>query len=431
MKQKKVFLLVLAPLLYGGCGIFGELDWGALLGGGLKITYNLNGGEGTAPQDSNTYSKGTRVTAQIAPVNAAPPEGATAFYGWSTAPDGYGEFHAAESAFTLMESTKLYALWEGDGTNPDHPKLGSTKDDLLAIGQEENFALVADIDDMDTTLFPSDHAAFTGIFDGRGHTITLNVNKATTYQTQIMYAGLFNFVYGTAIIKNVHVTGSISLSNSASHVYAGGLVGIAMTGSDVQIINCISSVNITHNAPQVDSYLIIGGILGAFYGTVSIKHCYAMGSIFSDVTNSLANKPTNVYVGGIVGRETGGSNGALTLEKSVSLEQRMGWTTAGTITNLTTKSVRLIAGGDVFAVISGNYGVSGTGKIRQNTSEEVLQTPNEVLDGTTVTAADARDDSWWRETAGWEEVWGGENPTTDKPWEWDREAGRPRLHKFN
>ena len=88
--------------------------------------------------------------------------------------------------------------------------------------------------------------AFSGTFDGKGHTIedmSANVTSG--------YAGLFGNVRGT--VKNVQVTGSVTASGNVRA--AGGIVGYSAGGT---VQNCLSKVNIS--APQVNCP--VGGVVG-------------------------------------------------------------------------------------------------------------------------------------------------------------------------
>ena len=71
---------------------------------------------------------------------------------------------------------------------------------------------------------------FSGIFQGNGHTMTLDMNTSSNY------GGPFHIAAGS--INNLHVTGILRTSGQ----YAGGVVGFATGGTD--LYNCWSSVTI-------------------------------------------------------------------------------------------------------------------------------------------------------------------------------------------
>ena len=430
MKHRQL-LLAVSALLLGGCGIFGELDWGALIGT-LKITYNLNGGGGAVPLDSNTYSKGTRVTAQSAPANGSPPTGAASFYGWSTTADGYGEFHPANSGFTIMKDTTLYALWQGDGTNANYPKLGSTKDDLKAIDRNDHFALVSDVNDMDDVIQPSSYSRFSGTFDGRGHTVTLDIHK--TGDVKPRHIGLFDALFDYAEIKNLHVTGTITVEDTntspGSTISVGGIAG--MSGMDtITMKNCMANVNITVKSSAVRQF--VGALAGGADGFMA-AHCYTSGTITT--TNNFLQSGGGLHgaggIAGVFGSRIGVVPGQI--ENMVSLTDITSVTTGHEANSGRVDAHRLFGGVNPGATngatFTNNYGlgiVSRTDKYGPVTTTY----PNIDFDGLDVTQADIEKEAWWRTTAGWESVWGGDKPTPDKPWVWDVAAKRPRLHKFD
>lgn len=71
------------------------------------LTYNANGGTGTAPE-GGTYNYGAQVT--VADDNGLVKSGFV-FGGWNTASDGTGTTYAPESKITIAGDTILYAKW--------------------------------------------------------------------------------------------------------------------------------------------------------------------------------------------------------------------------------------------------------------------------------------------------------------------------------
>ena len=74
---------------------------------------------------------------------------------------------------------------------------------------------------------------YRGIFDGNGHTLTININYNTSYQSPFRYVG-------NATFRNLHTAGTIQTTAQ----YAGGLIGYITNGSNVTIENCRSSMTI-------------------------------------------------------------------------------------------------------------------------------------------------------------------------------------------
>ena len=179
-----------------------------------------------------------------------------------------------------------------------------------------NITLTADIDlkGIDwTPIGKDDNKAYTGTFNGGGHTITgLTVTGSNEYAglfgrigsggkvmnvklegVQIesdnemsAVGGVVGYSYGN--IENCSVSGSVS-SNST----AGGVVGAQLSGS---ITGCNTSAT-------VKGVTYAGGIAGYTNGGGSLTGCYATDSI------SFENNTTNAAgAGGVVG-----SNGSSTL----------------------------------------------------------------------------------------------------------------------
>jgi hypothetical protein len=415
--------LALAVLLGGGCTP-GENEDSAVHPQVIQVIYDLNGGTGTAPVDPNSYSAGNTVTTLDGAGLTAPVD--TTFYGWSTSADGYGHVYAAGAAFTITGNTTLYALWNGDGTNALYPKLISTKAELTALTQHDHAALIADISGVDTVI-PGPDTVFEGTFDGRGHTVTVNLTSAAGN----VFFGLFRTIYGNAVVKNLHVTGAINLNVTGSdsrNFYAGGIAGASMGAAKLR--NCVSTVNLTVNA--VGSPLQVGGLVGAAATGIDASYCNFSGTIHSTSPNSRSGDYHNA--GGIVGGASLSSNIPVNISRTVSLYD-ITWENSARAYAASNDGARGImgglGGGTLSGTISDNYAL-GRITMRDKNGDVTTQSDQASWDGTTIDpASDVDSETWWRTTAGWETVWGGDNPTTDKPWVWDAVAKRPKLHKFD
>ena len=126
-----------------------------------------------------------------------------------------------------------------------------------------------------------DAAYYRGIFDGNGHTITLNYNAgAQTFAP-------FRFV-GNATIRNLHTAGTINTNSQ----FASGLIGQVVAGSTVSIESCRSSVTINSS---VNGDATNGGFISVINATDSkaiFRNCKFDGSFEGE--NSSCN-------GGFVG----------------------------------------------------------------------------------------------------------------------------------
>ena len=171
----------------------------------------------------------------------------------------------------------------GSGTETD-PYQISTADQLKlfrdivngAGGQTQNrgayAVLTADIDlnnEPWTPIGPDGDSAYTGTFDGQGHTVK---NLSVTVNVQPGRAGLFGCVKdGT--IRKLTVAGSVSCT--ANQGWCGGIAGYAM---DETIENCASLCTVS--CTGIDAR--VGGIVGLVdYNsrTLIIRDCYNIGKI--------------------------------------------------------------------------------------------------------------------------------------------------------
>lgn len=125
--------------------------------------------------------------------------------------------------------------------------------------------------------------AYKGIFDGQGHEIK---NLSITGSASGNY-GLFGYVSGGAV-KNLTVSGTISLTGNGSSSYgAAGIVGY-ITGSSAVVENCQNRATITGGQN-------VGGIVGYISSAKSVTGCVNTGNITSNSNNA----------GGIVGYISG------------------------------------------------------------------------------------------------------------------------------
>ena len=171
----------------------------------------------------------------------------------------------------------------GSGTETD-PYQISTADQLKlfrdivngAGGQTQNrgaYAVLTTNIDLNnepwTPIGPDRDSAYTGTFDGQGHTVK---NLSVTVNVQPGRAGLFGCVKdGT--IRKLTVAGSVSCT--ANQGWCGGIAGYAM---DETIENCASLCTVS--CTGIDAR--VGGIVGLVdYNsrTLIIRDCYNIGKI--------------------------------------------------------------------------------------------------------------------------------------------------------
>ena len=194
-----------------------------------------------------------------------------------------GVFNSTVSGSGTITGGTFNTPITGSGTESD-PYQISTADQLKlfrdivngAGGQTQNrgawAVLTADIDlnnEPWTPIGPDRDSAYTGTFDGQGHTVR---NLSVTVNVQPGRAGLFGCVKdGT--IRKLTVAGSVSCT--ANQGWCGGIAGYAM---DETIENCASLCTVS--CTGIDAR--VGGIVGLVdYNsrTLIIRDCYNIGKI--------------------------------------------------------------------------------------------------------------------------------------------------------
>ena len=141
-----------------------------------------------------------------------------------------------------------------------------------------------------TTMAGSDpNHTFRGIFDGQGHTLTVN------YTTDEQYAAPFHYTYGCTI-KNLETAGTINTSNT----HAGGVVGRNGTAS-ITLQNVSSSVTINSTFSGSAYH---GGLVG-YTINASLTGCAFTGRLLGTESH---------HIGGLLGQksDTGSSSATFT-----------------------------------------------------------------------------------------------------------------------
>lgn len=194
-----------------------------------------------------------------------------------------GVFNNTVSGSGTIKGGTFNTPMTGSGTETD-PYQISTADQLKLFrdivngsnGQTQNrgayAVLTANIDlnnEPWTPIGPDRDSAYTGTFDGQGHTVK---NLSVTVNVQPGRAGLFGCVKdGT--IRKLTVAGSVSCT--ANQGWCGGIAGYAM---DETIENCASLCTVS--CTGIDAR--VGGIVGLVdYNsrTLIIRDCYNIGKI--------------------------------------------------------------------------------------------------------------------------------------------------------
>ena len=199
--------------------------------------------------------------------------------------DGGGESGAAELGYIYDSNTKTYTVYNADGLLAWNE--AAQKDRSI------NCTLTADIDltGKDWTPIGTNYDnSYKGTFDGGGHTIT-----GLTVTTYDKYAGLFGWLNSAGTVKNVVMEG-VQITNNHSSGFAGGVVG----NSWGTIENCSVS-------GSVNGEVYVGGVVGK-QTSGSMTGC-----------SSSATVKGTVNVGGVAG-ESWGSMTACYATGNVTLE---------------------------------------------------------------------------------------------------------------
>lgn len=241
---------------------------------------------------------------------------------------------AIEQAYTsaggklkkLLDSARAEDGWDG---TPSQPHGTGTEDDPYQIGTAQELAwlayavnnqmesagycavLTADIDlgycrwPVIGALSSNGQRAYTGTFDGQGHTVSgLYITSLGGRQK----LGLFG-VAQDAVIENLTVRGSIELTGVKSYdtttgYIIGGLLGSG-EGSGVTIRNCVSQVDISVSFvnDQKAQNSAVGGLVGRLSGSGSheITDCRNESRVYTSFA------PGAYYLGGFGG--DGGQGG--------------------------------------------------------------------------------------------------------------------------
>ena len=231
-------------------------------------------------------------------------------------------------ALFATDGLRVYRTIEGYSNNPEEGVLIQDAEGYYLIGSVDDWKMLAmlvdegeyeakarmtkDIDlGNDQTMIGSGtnednsgtgNVLFQGIFDGQGHTLTIN------YNTTEMFVAPFRHIQN-ATIQNLHVDGTITTSNR----YAGGIVS-GCYGNQIHsyITKCISSVDITSTYVNTGDFYNgarTGGIAAClfYYGQLHITDCIFDGSI--------SGENRGVLWGGFLGLP----DGTVTIENSLQI----------------------------------------------------------------------------------------------------------------
>lgn len=208
------------------------------------------------------------------------------------------EKRSSLAGFLTEKYPDLDATYGGFGTE-EYPYVISTETQFQYFAGKvtggENYAgkyfsLAENLENVTYKVGKSDRA-FSGIFDGNGKTITVNI-ASTANETHI---ALFPLNYGE--IKNLTVKGTVTGNTGTSNANVGGIAGV---NSGI-ISGCV-------NYASVSGYYLVGGIAGRSakatgYDAPVIKNCSNYGVISTTAPEEICKNASNggSGIGGIVG----------------------------------------------------------------------------------------------------------------------------------
>lgn len=208
---------------------------------------------------------------------------------------------AVVMVWSLLPTAVLAAGGElaGDG-RADSPYQIAGAADLMAFAEMVNGGkpgicaeLTANIDltGKDWVPIGVKGASYSGTFDGKYFTVTLDITADGSYEYE--YIGLFGYLENAAI-RNLKTDGSIRVTaDCQSYPVVGGIA--ACVGSYSGFTNCKNAIAITVNEGTVLNDNGVGGIVGMMYADATFEQCTNWGDI------SIGSNAYSMGVGGIAG----------------------------------------------------------------------------------------------------------------------------------
>lgn len=208
---------------------------------------------------------------------------------------------AVVMVWSLLPTAVLAAGGElaGDG-RADSPYQIAGAADLMAFAEMVNGGksgicaeLTANIDLTGEDWVPIGvkGASYSGTFDGKYFTVTLDITADGSYEYE--YIGLFGYLENAAI-RNLKTDGSIRVTaDCQSYPVVGGIA--ACVGSYSGFTNCKNATAITVGEDTGLNGNGVGGIVGMMYADVTFEQCTNWGTI------SVGSNTCCMGVGGIAG----------------------------------------------------------------------------------------------------------------------------------
>ena len=227
----------------------------------------------------------------------------------------------------LFLTLPVQAKYGGGSGEPNDPYLIYTAEQMNTIGAnwddwDKDFKLMADIDlssytETDFNIIGTGYLpAFTGVFDGNGHTIS----NFTYTSTDLPGVGIFGYIVGPdtrisnlgMIDPNVDAGTGVGVGSLAGWIEMGAITNCYVVDGSVSgeghvgglVGKNTGSITDCYATGSVTGFSFVGGLVGSntsrsgrrgglYSGT--IRNCYSSGSVTGDYSD----------VGGLVGRNNG------------------------------------------------------------------------------------------------------------------------------
>ncbi len=270
----------MGPAGSAGKGITGTIT----VGEGFTVMAGTDAASATAFTGTSTTSQYVAIIPPASPTLLTAADYAAASPAAASGTDYVLDDTVTPHTFSIF-TAKGAAFWSANGTS----YLGYT---------------IKLADDIDVSAFQwmpvgNFNGAFTGNFDGQGHSISgLTVNVTEMYD---LCAGLFGNV-NDAMNQNLCIaSGSIRASNTYNTCHTGSLVGYAYQST---IINCGNRADVYGANTEVSGtgHVIVGGLVGSVSDS-TIINSYSTGNVCAIGGSSV----TAAYACGLVGSLSAGS----------------------------------------------------------------------------------------------------------------------------
>lgn len=150
----------------------------------------------------------------------------------------------------------------------------------------------------------SDSKPFIGYFDGKGYSITLNIDTIVPADKAAII-GLFGTIANKSTIQNVTIEGYMNIKTQTVNSHCGALAGVIRHGAIIS--NCHNKAAIQVNSSHGSGNIFIGGITGLSFANENTVSSFSRTSFHQtknsgSITINLTGSNGSAAAGGIAGR---------------------------------------------------------------------------------------------------------------------------------